>query len=206
MKKPFTAFLWAIFAGIQSFSTQSDAAPKVAYEYELPPFEHEFQGNAPWCWAATVKMVLSHYKRDVDTCEVVSKTLGKSCCGWFSSAACWVGSSPIQGLRAYGINYKYIKFTPNYETTATIKLAEEVIRQIRKGNMPILRFNNVIPGYPGHVAVVSGVDGVHNPSTLRFHVMDPALGNYYISARNLLLNTYEVGEHRSYLEGLYVPQ
>ncbi len=201
-------FLLSIFTLSLSLSLAS-AAPsrsKVVYEYELPNFEMEFQDNAPWCWASAAKMVLNHLKIKAKTCEVVSKTFGRNCCKIFSSTSCWQGGNAVHGLAQYGVHYKYVQFVANSESTALLSHAEEIVRQIRRGNMPILNFKNVIKGNPGHAAVVTGVDGVHNPSTLRFHIGDSAIGHFYLPARDLLRGYYRVGNETLYLSGIQIPQ
>ncbi|MEI6882709.1 MAG: hypothetical protein WCK82_15420, partial [Bacteroidota bacterium] len=67
-------------------------------EIQVSGFKREFQGFAPWCWAASASMVLHQAGvqvngRERKLCEIVSDATNEKCCGMFPASRCYRGGS-----------------------------------------------------------------------------------------------------------------
>jgi hypothetical protein len=175
-----------------------------AASIEIKGLKYDFQGSAPWCWASVAKMVLGYHGIKTKTCEVVSAQKGAKCCG-LTPVKCWEGGNVVDALSLHNINYKFELLVDNEKTPLGNKVAERIIAMLRKGQVPILRLNNVASTGLNHVVAVKAAHDYENLKTLKFEIYDPAEGKFKMLASELLGGYYVSSGATYYFDGLYSP-
>lgn len=163
------------------------AGSVLAEDIRVSNFKSEFQGMAPWCWAATARMALyQHGGIRKATCELVSEVLEKNCCGLFNYSGCYVGGRVEKVFAKNGYDTQYLPAT-----------MDAVVSVVRSNRVAILGLVSTNVGEPGHVAVVYGIENVDQPEKLQFVIYDPALGKMKLRPADIL-RRYEFDRRRDF--------
>jgi len=155
---------------------------------KVPRFRGSDQGNAPWCWACCVSMILYHQGIEKSACQVVSDTLRKNCCSLFAPPSCWTPGN----LQAALLRYHIPTQTQFHYGQNLRRAAVELVRELRKGNPIALILQQKPPLKPGqtgsHSTVIYGVEGLYqpHPHKLKFIMYDPVIGPTKVTAKELL--------------------
>ncbi len=172
---------------------------------EIKGLKSEYQGAAPWCWAASANMVLKFYGIKAKTCEIVSKTMGLSCCGVLGDKDCWKGGNVRSALAQYGIQYKYDELVKNEKDALNPNIASRIIKMLRNNQIPLIHLKNTNSKSFDHIAVIKAAEDFENFSTLTFKIYDPANGTMRVSGQDLLKGYYRTSSDTYYFDGLFYP-
>jgi len=160
----------------ENFLPQPDQGDSVT----IPNFKKANQGTAPWCWAACASMLLYNKGIKQSPCEIVSLSLGRTCCSLKSKILgdweCWEGGSVASALSSYGIK-------STSKTGSIPEMAREVLKQLHAGKPAALvvtnkNFYNRPGTYKNHTVIAYGANNLNNsPSEpLELVLYDPVCG------------------------------
>lgn len=132
-----------------------------------------------WCWAACARMVLLFFGEPLEQCQIVSRFVGRLCCGDSSSSSdCDIGlpvSEINQAFGLAGLAGRHLERTVSFE---------EVSGQINGTPESPIVAGVKWAGGGGHVVVISGCRIVNGIRYLR--VNDPFYGPGDIRYSDLL--------------------
>jgi hypothetical protein len=176
-------FLLMVLMTSDSFAMGPARASKD--EIQVSGFKSEFQGFAPWCWAASASMVLNQAGvlvngRDKKLCEIVSDATNEKCCGMFPASRCYSSGSAGRALTRYGQSY-----------STTYRDTQAVINAIRRNRLALLTLQDVNDPRERHSVVVRGIRYPESDDNAVFLIEDPSNGEIEISGADLKAGRYD---------------